>query len=525
MNRYRHLIRTVTLEVNAGPADAFRFRNEVESWARNALLPGLEAAFAALPEIGPHVRVDRLELALEAADLDHWEEGVLPHLRAGLAGALDRALREAETGAGGESLRPGEDFARKLAFYLEHGVLPWNLTAASPAALRDQAESWLEMEAGSGAARDLAVTWKIPSARRRFLDAFPADLAVRILVRFYGLDREAAREWSGDAARLEAALSGSGAAASGGPADPSASVPASGRPLPRSFLEETLAALAHNSAILRHGLADDIVVSWIGALPAKPGAESMASGASGAGPVRPFPPFRSEAFLRAAARLSRPARDGIGWGNIRDTRGSAPDFPERAAGPGPTASDRASEDRGKARNRSGRSAGGPAAEGIHIPNAGAVLLAPFLAMLFERAGLASGREMRDSGGAIALAHFLATGEEGPAEFQVPLAKVLCGVPLEQAVELPSVLPAAWKDEADSLLRSAIGHWSALKDTSIGGLREGFLQRPGKLTLRPADWLLQVEQRAYDMLLQQLPWSYGFVKLPWMERVLRTEWVD
>jgi hypothetical protein len=147
-------------------------------------------------------------------------------------------------------------------------------------------------------------------------------------------------------------------------------------------------------------------------------------------------------------------------------------------------------------------------------------------MLFERLELARDGGMRDPAMAVALIHFLATGEEAAVEFQVPLAKVLCGVPLETTLALPAALPESLKAEGVVLLESAIGHWAILKDTSVAGLREGFLQRQGKLTRRPGgDWLLQVEQKAYDMLLQHLPWSYHYVRLPWMEQHIRTEWME
>lgn len=57
----------------------------------------------------------------------------------------------------------------------------------------------------------------------------------------------------------------------------------------------------------------------------------------------------------------------------------------------------------------------------------------------------------------------------------------------------------------SLLQTVIDYWEVLKSTSPDGLREGFLQRQGKLT-RSGDrnWKLQVEQQAIDILLGSLP---------------------
>jgi hypothetical protein len=91
------------------------------------------------------------------------------------------------------------------------------------------------------------------------------------------------------------------------------------------------------------------------------------------------------------------------------------------------------------------------------------------------------------------------------------------------------LPAptdALRAEATDLLESVVLHWTILKKTSVGGLREGFLQRSGRL--RRAEnhsWLLDVERQGHDVLLNYLPWSYGMIRLPWMERKLITQWAD
>jgi hypothetical protein len=50
-----------------------------------------------------------------------------------------------------------------------------------------------------------------------------------------------------------------------------------------------------------------------------------------------------------------------------------------------------------------------------------------------------------------------------------------------------------------------------------------LQRQGKLLQKDADWLLQVEQKSYDMVLSSLPWSIGIIKNAWMKDMLWVEW--
>ena len=51
----------------------------------------------------------------------------------------------------------------------------------------------------------------------------------------------------------------------------------------------------------------------------------------------------------------------------------------------------------------------------------------------------------------------------------------------------------------------------------------FLQRNGRLQRDSDAWRLVVESRPFDMLLDQIPWSFATLKFPWMERVIYVEW--
>lgn len=164
-------------------------------------------------------------------------------------------------------------------------------------------------------------------------------------------------------------------------------------------------------------------------------------------------------------------------------------------------------------------------EGIYISNAGLVIVASFLPTFFNRLGIRGKSESQSPDFAVCLVNYLATGKEEMQEFELALPKLLCGIPLETVID-PSLflLSGEAKQETESLLSSVVEHWSILKNTSVEGLRESFLLREGKLVQKGDNWTLQVEQKAYDMLLQQLPWGIGMIKLPWMSGLLTTEWV-
>jgi Contractile injection system tape measure protein len=78
-------------------------------------------------------------------------------------------------------------------------------------------------------------------------------------------------------------------------------------------------------------------------------------------------------------------------------------------------------------------------------------------------------------------------------------------------------------EAASLLENVVQRWEKLGNSSIAGLREGFLQRPGKLFDKGGRLYLQLEASGVDVLLDYLPWGLSIVKLPWLAEPIFVEW--
>lgn len=162
-------------------------------------------------------------------------------------------------------------------------------------------------------------------------------------------------------------------------------------------------------------------------------------------------------------------------------------------------------------------------EGIYIDNAGVVIAAAFLPALFSRLKISKDEVLIKPALAAMLIQYLASGKSKTTEHHLVLPKILCGIPLEDAVDINTRISSAQVKQANEMLHAVTEYWTPLKNSSVQGLRESFLQRGGKLSLINNEWMLQVEQRAFDMLLQQLPWSISMIKLPWMKNVLRTEW--
>ena len=165
-------------------------------------------------------------------------------------------------------------------------------------------------------------------------------------------------------------------------------------------------------------------------------------------------------------------------------------------------------------------------EGIYVLHAGVVLLHPFLNIFFKGLGLVKENVFVNESAhqkALFLLHYMATGLRTANEHELVIEKILCAWPLEKPVGLSVPIKAGDLKEADNLLTEVIQQWKILKKTSFAGLREGFLQRGGKLYTRNDSLRLQVEATAIDVLLDELPWNLALIKLPWMNDILRVEW--
>ena len=165
-------------------------------------------------------------------------------------------------------------------------------------------------------------------------------------------------------------------------------------------------------------------------------------------------------------------------------------------------------------------------EGIFVQQAGLVLIHPFLYSLFKRLQLLSESKFADKSEqqkGIYILHYIASGSPVADEHELVVPKVLCEWPVEMPVEKNIEITADELNEADNMLQAAIEQWPVLKNTSVAGLREAFLQRNGKLFTKNDKLHLQVEAASIDVLLDQLPWNLSMIKLPWMKAILRVDW--
>jgi len=163
---------------------------------------------------------------------------------------------------------------------------------------------------------------------------------------------------------------------------------------------------------------------------------------------------------------------------------------------------------------------------LFIDNAGLILLWPFLAMLFDRCGLTiNGDFLEDQNRhkAALLLHYAATGSVDLDTPETTIHKVLCGIhptfPLDQGVDVN----VENLKVVDGLLYNITQQWSPLKGTSIDSLRSSFIQREGRLEEEEDRFYMIIEKKAFDMLLNQIPWNIDKIKLSWMHKMLEVEW--
>lgn len=165
---------------------------------------------------------------------------------------------------------------------------------------------------------------------------------------------------------------------------------------------------------------------------------------------------------------------------------------------------------------------------VYIRNAGLVLLAPFFPRLFSMLNLLDEKKRLSERAhkikAIYLMQYLVTEEERIPEYELFLNKLLTGY--EPGDSFPAFMEIEEREQQIlvSLLDSVRQNWSKMKNTSIRGFRNSFLLREGVLEEKEDHWLLTVEPRAYDVLLDTLPWSYSPVKWPWMAKPIFVKWL-
>jgi Contractile injection system tape measure protein len=163
---------------------------------------------------------------------------------------------------------------------------------------------------------------------------------------------------------------------------------------------------------------------------------------------------------------------------------------------------------------------------ISIPYAGLVLLNNYLPMLFEKLELIKDNRFLSAAkqsAAVSYLQYLAAGSINKDGRGTQLNKLLCGMDINESVQDYFDITAVDEQLLNSLIIAVIGYWPAIGDVSVNGFRGNWLVRKGTLSAEEDKWELTVERRAYDILINQSPFSFSIIKHPWMEKPLHVSW--
>lgn len=476
MNSSNHIIKTASLDfVYNGKTDGFAFQQEVKEWFEEFMLT-LDPEFEAFCDEDTLIRIDQLELELELSGTD-WRQQAAHKVREQLKDKLRLIRAGAISQKGYVEKKIHMHFKDSFLFYLQRGYLPWQASTTDTAEWSKQLEE-LVMHADEEFVRELKQLLRTSSSvQQRLMSVIPFQSAIQ-LFRFTKADGMSA-----------------------------------GKQLVYDLQLFMKIAVVHHLSEIRQM----IYQLFLNDLAGKVDRKQMQKEFIGS--------FRKKLSSHPSLLLS-----------LHDINFQTELFQEIQK--------ELSEEKKQHRSRIAKSeltkiqqqkdeqllllkqqhTKEVTGEEIYINNAGLVILAAFIPALFEKTGLAVANEIKYLDRAVCFLQFLVTESANMMEYELVLPKIICGVPIEQIIDTGRFHPdKALRKEADDVLTSVIEHWNILQNTSVNGLRESFLKRNGKLTFDGKDWLLQVEQQPYDMLLQHLPWNISIIKLPWMGQLLKTEW--
>ena len=164
--------------------------------------------------------------------------------------------------------------------------------------------------------------------------------------------------------------------------------------------------------------------------------------------------------------------------------------------------------------------------GMHVHNAGLVLLSAYLPRYFGMLGLLEERVFRNETAAIRgalLLEYLASGRTEMPEHELLFNKVLCGLPLNVPLPVEIELTDQERTVSEQMLKGILQHWDKMSNSTVDNLRASFLLRPGLLLEYSEVYTLDVVKHSFDVLLRSLPWGYTLLKHPWMPRRVEVTW--
>lgn len=164
---------------------------------------------------------------------------------------------------------------------------------------------------------------------------------------------------------------------------------------------------------------------------------------------------------------------------------------------------------------------------VVVSNAGLVLFSSFFPTLFSKLQLTVNNAFTNIDAqykAIYVLQYLVCGDRRYEEHELVLNKLICGFDLYKPLPGDIFLTDDDKLVVSGMLNFFLSQWEQMQNTSIEGFRASFLARDGYVYAGDNGWVLKIENRPYDVLLQTFPWPYSTVKYTWMKDIIFVEWL-
>ena len=126
--------------------------------------------------------------------------------------------------------------------------------------------------------------------------------------------------------------------------------------------------------------------------------------------------------------------------------------------------------------------------------------------------------------AVFLLQYLVDHEEREfRESELIFNRLLVALPAHIPLPRQFDLTSEEKRTSESMLEGVKANWSKMSGTSINGFRQSFIMREGCLEQQDEKWLLTIESRVYDVLLDAVTWSFRHIRFPWLKKYIQVSW--
>jgi len=164
-----------------------------------------------------------------------------------------------------------------------------------------------------------------------------------------------------------------------------------------------------------------------------------------------------------------------------------------------------------------------------IGNAGLCLLAAWFPRLLELLGYLNEdkKDFKDTASkvrAVFLLQYLTCSEEKEyRETELAFNRLLVSLPMH--IPLPESLELTDKEKqtAESMLAGVKANWQAMTGTSVKGFQENFILRTGRLEQQEEKWMLTVDNKTIDLLLDTVRWGFRQIHFPWLKKYIQVVW--